>query len=73
MTHALLPADCIDDLRDPRLKRLHEYWRGCCGAAASLRLTSFTAERLRTALRTSANAFLPSETRPTRPAYPGHP
>lgn len=29
-----LPADCLDDLHDPRLKRLYEYWRGCCAAAA---------------------------------------
>jgi hypothetical protein len=27
-----LPADCLDDLRDPRLKRLDGYWRDRCGA-----------------------------------------
>jgi hypothetical protein len=31
---ATLPADCLDDLRDPRLKRLYEYWRERCAAAA---------------------------------------
>ena len=29
-----LPPDCLNDLRDPRLKRLHDYWRGRCGEAA---------------------------------------
>jgi hypothetical protein len=33
VTHAILPADCLDDLRDPRLKRLYEYWRGRCAEA----------------------------------------
>jgi hypothetical protein len=31
---ATLPADCLDDLHDPRLKRLYEYWRERCAAAA---------------------------------------
>jgi hypothetical protein len=31
---APLPADCLDDLHDPRLQRLYEYWRGRCAAAA---------------------------------------
>lgn len=34
MNDAILPADCLDDLKDPRLKRLHDYWRGRCGEAA---------------------------------------
>lgn len=29
-----LPTDCLDDLHDPRLKRLYDYWRSRCGAAA---------------------------------------
>ena len=33
MTDATLPADCQDDLHDPRLRRLYEYWRGRCGTA----------------------------------------
>ena len=33
VTSASLPADCLDDLRDPRLKRLYEYWRGHCADA----------------------------------------
>ena len=33
MTDAILPADCQDDLHDPRLRRLYEYWRGRCGTA----------------------------------------
>ena len=33
MTDAILPADCQDDLHDPRLRRLFEYWRGCCAGA----------------------------------------
>jgi hypothetical protein len=34
VTDANLPADCLDDLRDPRLKRLHAYWRSRCGESA---------------------------------------
>ena len=34
MNDAILPADCVDDLKDPRLKRLHDYWLGRCGDAA---------------------------------------
>jgi hypothetical protein len=34
VTGATLPADCLDDLRDPRLKRLRDYWRERCAAAA---------------------------------------
>ena len=34
MTAAILPADCHDDLHDPRLKRLYDYWRDRCTAAA---------------------------------------
>jgi len=33
VTDVILPADCQDDLYDPRLKRLHEYWRGRCADA----------------------------------------
>jgi len=29
-----LPADCLDDLHDPRLQRLRDYWRSRCGGAA---------------------------------------
>jgi hypothetical protein len=31
---ASLPADVLDDLKDPRLRRLHEYWRSRCAGAA---------------------------------------
>ncbi len=31
---AILPADCLDDLHDPRLQRLYDYWRGRCVAGA---------------------------------------
>ena len=34
MTDAILPADCVDDLHDPRLKRLHDYWRDRCAGTA---------------------------------------
>jgi hypothetical protein len=34
VTDATLPADCQDDLHDPRLKRLYAYWRGRCAEAA---------------------------------------
>jgi hypothetical protein len=34
VTSAILPADCVADLHDPRLKRLHDYWLGRCAAAA---------------------------------------
>jgi hypothetical protein len=34
VTLAILPADCLNDLHDPRLKRLHDYWRSCCAGAA---------------------------------------
>jgi hypothetical protein len=34
VTDAILPADCLDDLHDPRLKRLYAYWRGCCAGSA---------------------------------------
>jgi hypothetical protein len=30
----ILPADCQNDLHDPRLQRLFEYWRGRCAEAA---------------------------------------
>jgi hypothetical protein len=30
----ILPTDCQNDLRDPRLQRLYDYWRGRCGEAA---------------------------------------
>ena len=30
MSDAALPADCIDDLHDQRLRRLYDYWRGKC-------------------------------------------
>lgn len=30
----ILPADCLDDLHDRRLKRLHDYWRERRAAAA---------------------------------------
>src|SRR3954462_825978 len=30
VTDAILPADCLEDLHDPRLKRLHDYWRSRC-------------------------------------------
>jgi hypothetical protein len=30
----ILPADCEDDLHDPRLQRLYDYWRGRCGGGA---------------------------------------
>jgi hypothetical protein len=33
VTDAILPADCLDDLHDPRLRQLYEYWRGRCGGA----------------------------------------
>lgn len=33
MNDATLPTDCVEDLHDPRLKRLYDYWRGCCAAA----------------------------------------
>jgi hypothetical protein len=33
LAHSILPADCLDDLHDARLKRLYDYWRdGCAGA-----------------------------------------
>jgi hypothetical protein len=34
VTNAILPADCLDDLHDPRLKRLYDYWRGRCAETA---------------------------------------
>jgi len=34
VTDAILPADCLDDLHDPRLKRLYDYWRACCAETA---------------------------------------
>jgi hypothetical protein len=34
VTDAILPADCQDDLHDPRLRRLHDYGRGRRGEAA---------------------------------------
>ena len=34
MTNAILPADCLGDLRDPRLIRLYDYWRSRCATAA---------------------------------------
>jgi hypothetical protein len=34
VTGAILPTDVLDDLHDPRLKRLFDYWRGRCGEAA---------------------------------------
>jgi len=34
VTDAILPADCQDDLHDPRLQRLYDYWRGRCSGAA---------------------------------------
>ena len=30
----ILPNDCLHDLHDPRLKRLHDYWRERCAGAA---------------------------------------
>jgi hypothetical protein len=30
----ILPADCQNDLHDPRLQRLFDYWRGRCAEAA---------------------------------------
>ena len=33
MPEAILPADCVDDLHDPRLKRLYAYWRERCAGA----------------------------------------
>jgi hypothetical protein len=30
----ILPTDCLNDLHDPRLKRLRDYWRACCAGAA---------------------------------------
>ena len=33
MNDAILPADCLDDLHDQRLKRLYAYWRSRCGEA----------------------------------------
>lgn len=29
----VLPADCLDDLHDPRLRRLCDYWRERCAGA----------------------------------------
>jgi hypothetical protein len=29
-----LPADCLDDLHDPRLRRLLDYWRNRCAGLA---------------------------------------
>jgi hypothetical protein len=38
VTDAILPADCQDDLHDPRLKRLYAYWQGrCAGTAMPMR------------------------------------
>ena len=34
MNDATLPADCLNDLHDPRLKRLFDYWRSRCGQGA---------------------------------------
>jgi hypothetical protein len=34
VTRAILPADCVEDLHDPRLKRLYDYWRSRCAGAA---------------------------------------
>jgi hypothetical protein len=34
VTNAILPGDCLDDLHDPRLRRLYEYWRSRCGETA---------------------------------------
>jgi len=33
VTDPILPADCHDDLHDPRLKRLYGYWRERCAGA----------------------------------------
>jgi len=30
----ILPADCLNDLHDPRLKRLHDYWHSRCAGTA---------------------------------------
>jgi len=30
VTEVVLPADCTGDLHDPRLRRLHDYWRSRC-------------------------------------------
>jgi hypothetical protein len=34
VTDIALPADCLDDLHDARLKRLLDYWRAHCSGAA---------------------------------------
>jgi hypothetical protein len=34
VSDAILPGDCLNDLHDPRLQRLHDYWRGRCGGSA---------------------------------------
>ena len=34
MTDTALPANCIDDLHDNRLRRLRDYWQGLRGTAA---------------------------------------
>jgi hypothetical protein len=35
VTEVILPADCQDDLHDPRLRRLYDYWR-MRGAGAAM-------------------------------------
>ena len=33
MPDVILPADCLDDLHDIRLRHLHDYWRERCAGA----------------------------------------